>query len=450
MEDRHSVSNPRPFPGGGSDGVKVIPTWEVDIIRDGSVIVDTFVLNNEVLPPRKNKKGKVLWSLPKDLNKTPSFGVHENSRILDIFKDRKKKRKKQLKESGGKASESPKKRESLADSGEEGGGKLDRRDSKGNGNAKSKKSGKENGKSDENNVSVTAKEKDVRAGKHPQLQAARMRLGGIGQRQNKKQHQSDILDGDPISPSSMQMEASGSLITLETEAPDTVDLSRLSLDDAAPTKQQSPNETSRPAAKAPSSAAPSPDALFIVIPRNELPNPLPGETELSLAVPAARHFVNTYYQHFSAAQINDLGRYYTAKGQKSVSIGGAHSVVTGRNDIATQILSLAGTVFSVRGVVSQDTVDGQGAHILVTGSAVTGSGGVSANFAHSVSLTRVKPELQVESTCPALTAAFEAGIPFQIHNDALALLSGEAAPMNQPQFTSPAPAHHPPPPPGLF
>ena len=47
MEDRHSVSNPRPFPGGGSDGVKVIPTWEVDIIRDGSVIVDTFVLNKE-------------------------------------------------------------------------------------------------------------------------------------------------------------------------------------------------------------------------------------------------------------------------------------------------------------------------------------------------------------------------------------------------------------------
>lgn len=380
----------------------------------------------------------------------PSFGVHENSRILDIFKDRKKKRKKQLKESGGKATGSPKKRESFADSGVEGGGKMDRRDSKGNGNAKSKKSDKENGKSDEN-ISSTTKEKDARAGKHPQLQAARMRLGGIGQRQNKKQHQSDILDGDPLnSPSSMQMEASIGLMPLETDDPDTVDVSRLSLDDEAPTKQQSPDETSRPAADAPTSATPSPDALFIVIPRNELPNPLPGEDDLSLAVPAARHFVNTYYQYFSGVQINDLARYYTTKGQKSVSIGGAHSVVTGRNDITTQILSLAGTTFTVRGVVSQDTVDGKGAHILVTGNAVTGSGGVSANFAHSVSLTRVKHELQVESTSPALLAAFVAGIPFQIHNDALALLSGEAASMNQPQFTSPAPAHHPPPPPGLF
>lgn len=281
-----------------------------------------------------------------------------------------------------------------------------------------------------------------------------MRLGGIGQRQNKKQLQSDILDGDPLnSPSTMQMEASVGLIPLETEDPDTVDVSRLRLDDdEAPTKQQSPDETSRPAAEAPSSAAPSPDALFIVIPRNELPNPLPGEEDLSLAVPAARHFVNTYYQYFSGVQINDLARYYTPKGQKSVSIGGAHSVVTGRNDITTQILSLAGTTFTVRGVVSQDTVDGKGAHILVTGNAVTGSGGVAANFAHSVSLTRVKHELLVESISPALVAAFDAGIPFQIHNDALALLSGEAASMNQPQFTSPAPApaHHPPPPPGLF
>ena len=83
MEDRHSVSKPRPVTGGDSDGAKDVPAWEVDIIRDGSVLVDTFVLNNEILPPRKNKKGKVLWCLPKDLNKTVSFSCadiesHEN------------------------------------------------------------------------------------------------------------------------------------------------------------------------------------------------------------------------------------------------------------------------------------------------------------------------------------------------------------------------------------
>jgi len=377
----------------------------------------------------------------------PSFGVHENSRILDMFKDRKKKRKKQLKE-GGKTAGPPKKRElSPVDNGEEGAGNMEGRVSKGNDNPINKKSGKENGISDEN---VATKEKDARAGKHPQLQAARMRLGGIGERQNKKQHQSDISNcGPPISPTpSMQMEASD-----EFESYGTPDPSGLRLDDSAPPKQQSPLEASRPSAQASASAATSPDALFIVVPRNELPDQLPGEIEPSLAVPAAQHFVNTYYQHFSAAQISDLARYYTAKGQKSVSIGGAHSVVTGRNDITTQILSLAGTAFVVRGVVSQDTVDGKGAHILVTGTAVTGSGGVTANFAHSVSLARVTSELPLGSTCSALAGAFEVGVPFQIHNDALALLSGEAAPMNQPLYTAPAPTHQqplPPPPPGLF
>ena len=73
MQDRHRVSEARPLPGSGDDGLKDVPTWEVDIIRDGTVIVDTFVLNNEVLPPRKNKKGRVLWRLPSDLDNAVSF-----------------------------------------------------------------------------------------------------------------------------------------------------------------------------------------------------------------------------------------------------------------------------------------------------------------------------------------------------------------------------------------
>ena len=58
MEDRHSISEPRPVPSPSCT------EWEIDILRDDTVIVDTFVINNEVLPPRTNKKGKVLWKLP--------------------------------------------------------------------------------------------------------------------------------------------------------------------------------------------------------------------------------------------------------------------------------------------------------------------------------------------------------------------------------------------------
>jgi hypothetical protein len=60
MEDRHTVSEPRPVEKNAKDG----PSWEVDILRDDTVIVDTFLLNSSVLPPRINKKGKLLWKLP--------------------------------------------------------------------------------------------------------------------------------------------------------------------------------------------------------------------------------------------------------------------------------------------------------------------------------------------------------------------------------------------------
>jgi hypothetical protein len=66
MEDRHSISDPRPVRNSTS------VEWEIDILRDETVIVDTFVLNNDVLPPRTNKKGKVLWKLPDTLDRIVS------------------------------------------------------------------------------------------------------------------------------------------------------------------------------------------------------------------------------------------------------------------------------------------------------------------------------------------------------------------------------------------
>ena len=75
MEDRHSVSDPLPVDDDGRD----FPSWEVDILRDG-VIVDTFILNKEVLPPRTNKKGKVVWKLPDSGEKMVSDAVKMTTR----------------------------------------------------------------------------------------------------------------------------------------------------------------------------------------------------------------------------------------------------------------------------------------------------------------------------------------------------------------------------------
>lgn len=205
---------------------------------------------------------------------------------------------------------------------------------------------------------------------------------------------------------------------------------------------------------------PAADALFITVPRNERLKAALGQPEFSLAVPAAQHFVSTYYSYFdfasSRARTIDLARYYTVEAQKSVSIGGAHSVVTGRRDITTQICNLVGTSFEVRGVVAQDAADRKGVHILVTGVARTNLNGsqvgVVASFAHSISLVPMDADSISGRSCTCYTALLEAsavGYPFQIHNDALALLSGDLGPIS-PILSPQATYHPPPPPPGLL
>ncbi len=59
------------------------PSWEVDILRDG-VIVDTFILTKEVLPPRTNKKGKLVWKLPENGDKLVSAQAKYANEVRNI------------------------------------------------------------------------------------------------------------------------------------------------------------------------------------------------------------------------------------------------------------------------------------------------------------------------------------------------------------------------------
>ena len=69
MEDRHTISVPR---------IKVpneemALVWLVDIYRKGvSDPIDTLDITEETLPPRTNKRGKIVWRLPKDPEKLVS------------------------------------------------------------------------------------------------------------------------------------------------------------------------------------------------------------------------------------------------------------------------------------------------------------------------------------------------------------------------------------------
>lgn len=153
-----------------------------------------------------------------------------------------------------------------------------------------------------------------------------------------------------------------------------------------------------------------PDGRYIIVPENDRPyhqHPsMPMPTKMSLAIPAAKAFVDLYYRNITMGQYGELCKYYTPHAQKSISVGGAHSVVASRRDIMLQLQSLSKSIFEMRGVVSQDSFDGRGAHILVTGTMQTG--GVQTQFAHTISLVHIPQH---------------SPFSFQIHNDALSLLT---------------------------
>ena len=422
---------------------------------------------------------------------------------MDIHKERKKKRKKLEKkkssQSGSTENENRKCNSPTAEGKDEEGvggngavsarrGKYDKhkigntkppegKDANHGGVAKVKNKGKENGITSQNLSKEEHQQAENGKGQQKQKKNDGQSQTDCGKRTNREPSNGDVhLQSTPpppppgLGPPNQAISESHSTtiptpvqpesqICMHPSPSSTTDPSQMSLNDSPDTLQQPEAHSTdeRPALSSGSSIQPPllppPDALFIIVPRNERPESLPGQPEISIAVPAARAFIRKYYAHFDmslpTAPIGDLVRYYTSKAQKSVSIGGAHSVVTGRGDIATQIFSLEGTAFIVRGVVAQDTADGEGVHILVTGTARTSlngaPGGVLANFAHSISLVPIK-----DAGISTIREALEVGYPFQIHNDALALLSGDtvvAAPTSVPQPIKQHPLLRPP---GLF
>jgi hypothetical protein len=165
----------------------------------------------------------------------------------------------------------------------------------------------------------------------------------------------------------------------------------------------------------PLSISPSIHQRYIVI--NESDRPISSlNNKPSLAVAAAKAFVDLYYPHVTHGLSSDLSCYYTPHAQKSISVGGAHHVVATRSDIMLQLMKFSGSNFLVRGVVSQDTFDNKGAHVMVTGIVQTNTSGLTS-FAHSVSLVKT----QHNSLLFPSTSDLE--FSFQIHNDAMSLLT---------------------------
>jgi len=82
------VSEPR-RPDPDTDGA----AWVVDVVKGGTKVLATLDVTADLLPPRKNAKGRVVWSLPAELAQQPRLGLKDKERVLEAYKVQRKKRK---------------------------------------------------------------------------------------------------------------------------------------------------------------------------------------------------------------------------------------------------------------------------------------------------------------------------------------------------------------------
>jgi len=362
MEERHTLSEPRHV--GDLE-------WEVDVFRKNvEQPVETLIINAKTFPPRI-RKGKVVWQLPKDPNKLPSFGSDERRRLYDLFKEKKKLRKKEA--------------------------ALSRKSS----HMSATTADEANDKNDNHEKSVD--NADKKAVKHAMEKSNKTLL--------KVEKKEDTIPNKETKTLS-NCESTG------VDNNDTNDiLANVSLHDAlVESKEMAGTEEE---AQSSDATKDSPD--FNLPLQTFVANKTNGT---SVPVTIAKQFIECYYSKIQDGT-NDLIHFYTRSAQKSISVGGAHSVVSGYIEITHQLTSFRG-IFSTRGVVAQDTVGG-GVHLLITGVYAALDRGPSP-FAHTVVLVPVHNSHQSHG---------DELIMFQIQNDALAFLTVDA-PVIQPQVVPPS------------
>lgn len=531
-EDRHTLSQPRFLPPATPQAVSAIAearlmhpkltasettslkknarpyegaVFLVDVFRNGvDDPVDTVVITDETLPPRKNRKGKVAWRLP-DLEsakgrRLPSFASDERKRIFDLFKERKRNRKKLLRktstlssivsvqsadESGSATAVS------AAATGEPSGSGASAVASEAVAKPAAMSSGSQGWSrgriktADGSNNDVMADDASAVAvdrddGKKDENVAIGYDPGeGLGSPSTKSEEKASKRGGKK------NRETRSETRTSDDEENGNEEKSGLS-SASTNTLSQGNNDAIQSERNEPNSDKNGPDDPLneealplkaIVVLKADRPQPNVLDPSPSLSVPAAKAFIDLYYPHITSGLSDDLAMYYSPGAQKSVSIGGAHSVVTGRVNIQLQIASFVGSQFVVKSVVAQNTVGG--AFVLISGIVQTSpsAGSQVSSFAHSVNLVA------------ATTHAGCGGDPeasILIFNDALMLMKVsdpvppppqaplgmgpqyESAPgmvgafprgpfstnvPSQPQQQQPLPQqqqHHSPPPPGLL
>jgi hypothetical protein len=379
MEDRHSFSDPRPVPG------LKLPTWEVDVFREGvEEPVLTLMIDETTLPPRMRKK-KVVWRLPHSVDEVPSFGSDEKKRLLDLFKKEKKARRKS-------------KLEELKplNQGTEGG------------DAKSIIASQQHVPVETNgNGSVPLHSKTTNRAKLNSETLDPSPPPGLGMSQNA------CANGQPVKTNgneSVPMRSNGDALNGHSNP--------LTTNSAPPVpppgfgttlqpiegKGQSgetngstdsghaePVDTAPPGFGMTSLSLEAQQPAFFVVP------------PLSTTVDLAKVIVDIYYPCIAHGHSDELARHYAHSAVKSLSVGGAHAVCSSRNDFLHQLQSLEHSQFQIKGVVAQQGF-GDSVVLLITGSVENALTRLVLPFCHTMTLIRMDEG-------------------YQIHNDAMALLT---------------------------
>eukprot|EP00978_Attheya_sp_CCMP212_P040733 scaffold225587_cov41-Attheya_sp.AAC.1 len=457
--ERHFLSEPRissPEDGGGESRLE----WEVDVHREGvSEVIETLTINDTTLPPRTNKRGKVLWRLPTDHSRLPTFGADEKRRIMEFFKEVKKSRKKNLKKIKSAGVPTSSCGSSMTES-----STGDPHDvpasvpvvtpATANNNKAAKKVIKKT--TDKHGLKTTEPsklnapnkvpetEKGVKGNKLKETKEGKQK----GQKSLKVTHKisttnksnGHVVNGDAV-PKSM------STATLPSPmAPPGFSQHNVAVLEKEYVKPVTdvPNRWSRLHDNVDQNASfqKQPEPVVVGEKRKEKETlgliPMVQGTkclqvrngEETVAVRAAKAFCDVYYPMIQQGSQEELALYYTPRAQKSVSVGGAHSVVCGFVDIFRQLSGLANkSLWKINGVVAQDTYDGKGAHLLITGTLVVVTERTTSTFCHSVSLAPV--------CYPGQQDGDEENTAFQIHNDAMALLGGGTEMSSAPSLSPP-------------
>jgi len=371
MEDRHYLSEPRPI-----SGLK-LPTWEVDVMRDGvDMPILTLQVDNQILPPRKRKK-KVVWKLPDSLETTPKFGMEDKRRILELFKQKKKELKRQRKSQTQTSSGASPPSSSSSQP------KVLKRMSSSTISLETYKDSPEEEEKVECPEPGEEKVEDVQTQTPPGFHMSGLSL-------EDSNNTATITNNDPTPPTPpepMQPLQERSHSFAGSRGPPMM----------ASSSSATPPPPGMNSRRASTSNIPPPGM-----------NPFQTMArQFIVADPnALGHVVmETYYLLLRNGMIQDLAQYYLPDAQKSLTVGGAHALVTHVDQRLLQLESLTNMVLQVKGVLQHPRLTPEdNIYVMITGTSVRPH---TLPFCHSLVLKQVGPQ------------------SFQIQNDALAFLTTE-------------------------